>query len=62
MLSGFLCDTLEGPAEPPACGWAPGTCWAGGGARPPGPVLLWDSASREEGDALATNEYWRPGW
>lgn len=59
---GRCCHTLRRPTEPLAQGWAPGTCGAGGGVRTPGPLLLWDSASRDEGDALATNEYWRPGW
>jgi len=42
-LSGCLCRTRPGPTKPPARGQAPETCWAGGGARPPGLVLLWDS-------------------
>lgn len=30
-----MCHTLQGPARPPAWLWAPGACWAAGGARPP---------------------------
>lgn len=62
VLSGCLCWALWGPAEPPVWCWSSGTCWAGGRMRPSGPALLGESASREEGHLLGTNQYWRPGW
>lgn len=55
-----LCPT--GSCRAACMGLGTSTCWAGGLVRPPGPVLLWDWASSEEGDVLATYESCRPGW